>query len=236
MNLGKNNMYHYMMDSISYNQTNYSLFSDNMALLHRRPCRTRGTPTLIKEMIDHVLEDDVYDVRNDGLIREMVDSVLEDDDELPLMPALERIELPLMPPLEPIELPLMPLPLMPALQQIPNTTFYTNELDISYNRKTVWPAGQKKVILDMLYDAYYKSGMFHSKLNNQYNIVHVIKEIHTTEAGCHFNIQLYYNDGIVTKLRNVESGKLSNTLHCRVCTDTCGNKYISKFSEIVEWL
>lgn len=114
------------------------------------------------------------------------------------------------------------------------TTYFDNELDISFNKKLIWSKDEKRDIMSMLYDAYHRGGMFYWKLNNEYNIIHVVKEVHTTEAGRHFNIVLCNNTSIVTKPRDPVT-TVTTTLHCRVCYDK-GMPYISKFSEIVEWL
>jgi len=109
------------------------------------------------------------------------------------------------------------------------------ELNLSFNKKTVWTQQEKKDIKQMLNDAYSKNGIFRHKMDNEYNIIHVIKEIHTTEAGRHFNIQLFHNPDISIKPRFTPLGTLSSTIHCKVSTDF-GKNYISKFSEIVEWI
>lgn len=120
-------------------------------------------------------------------------------------------------------------------QYISSTTFFENVLDISFNKKMTWSREEKKAIQDMLYEAYYKGGEFYWKMNNDYNIVHVVKEIHVTEAGRHFNIVLCHNPSIITKPRQPEAD-VTTTLHCRVCFDAHGLSYISKFSQVVEWL
>jgi len=92
------------------------------------------------------------------------------------------------------------------------TTYFDNELDISFNKKLMWTKEEKRNIMSMLYEAYYRGGMFHWKLNHEYNIIHVVKEVHTTEAGRHFNIVLCNNTSIVTKPR-VPTATVTSTLH-----------------------
>jgi hypothetical protein len=113
---------------------------------------------------------------------------------------------------------------------------YPYELNMSFNRRTVWTLQEKKTIQTLLLDTYADGGLFRERMTHDYNIVHIIKEIHTTEAGRHFNIQLCHNPQIIDKPRHTPPCSISSTIHCRVCAQPCGTLYIAKFSEIVEWL
>ena len=120
----------------------------------------------------------------------------------------------------------------------PFVDYFKYELSISFNRKMAWSAQEKKTIVQLLHGAYNINGAFREKMTAEYNIVHVVKEIHTTEAGRHFNIQLCHNPLIAQKPRFMtEPGTISSTIHCRVCKDMeTGQLYIAKCSQIVEWL
>jgi hypothetical protein len=112
------------------------------------------------------------------------------------------------------------------------------ELSMSFNRKQTWTQQDKKTIQNLLLQAYEMGGSFHNKMVMEYNIVHVVKEIHTTEAGRHFNIQMCNNPLIIEKPRTGSvPGSVSSTIHCRVCKNMeTGELYIAKFSQIVDWL
>jgi hypothetical protein len=109
---------------------------------------------------------------------------------------------------------------------------------MSFNRKQTWSVQDKKTIQNLLLQAYELGGSFRQKMTAEYNIVHIVKEIHITEAGRHFNIQLFHNPLIVEKPRTGSSpGSVSSTIHCRVCKNMeTGELYIAKFSQIVDWL
>jgi len=118
-----------------------------------------------------------------------------------------------------------------------NYTQFNYDLNMSFNRKNTWSTQEKKTIQQLLIAAFEFDGVFRQKMVMEYNIVHIVKEIHTTEAGRHFNIQLFHNPQIIEKPRITPPGSCSSIIHCRVCKDLAtGQLYIAKFSQIIEWL